>query len=226
MYVQHFQRYSRMGVRSETENEVIVFIHASDAESWAEFLQKKLCSDDYKIQSCFHAPHHDHVPDLFSSAKICAVLVSPSMLEQDHSSFWSRCVDLFHQQTVFLFLGVNREDLRACLGEDITQRILEHRWLEVDGSQGSVANALIGLIEAYESADCSHLENVHEDSVFGVGGDETSTEQTDADPFCDDEIIYDYPPAPRQQNGILRVIPTVLYEVCRLSDSDAVICFC
>ena len=135
-------------------------------------------------------------------------------------------MDLFHQQTVFLFLGVNREDLRACLGEDITQRILEHRWLEVDGSQGSVANALIGLIEAYESADCSHLENVHEDSVFGVGGDETSTEQTDADPFCDDEIIYDYPPAPRQQNGILRVIPTVLYEVCRLSDSDAVICFC
>ena len=77
MYVQHFQRYNRMGVRSETENEAIVFIHASDAESWAVFLQKKLCSDDYKIQSCFHTPHHDHVPDLFSSAKTCAVLVVP-----------------------------------------------------------------------------------------------------------------------------------------------------
>ena len=140
-----------MEALSETENDTIAFIHASDAEPWAEFLQKKLCSDDYKIQSCLHAPHHDDIPELFSSSKTCAVLVSPSLLEQDHSSFWSRCVDRFHQRTVILFLGVSKEDMRGSLGGDITQKVLEQRCLEVDGSSDAVTSALIALIEAYEA---------------------------------------------------------------------------
>ena len=175
-----------MEALSETENDAIAFIHASDAESWAVFLQKKLCSDDYKIESCFHAPDHDDIPELFSSSKTCAVLVSPTLLEEDHSSFWSRCVDLFHQRTVILFLGVSKEDMRGSLGEDITQKVLDQRCLEVDGSLDAVTRALIALIEAYEANDAYEAEG------------------------------YDYLPPPRERNGILRAFPAVLYEVCRV----------
>ena len=146
-----------METLSKTETDDIAFIYASDAESWAVFLQKKLGSDDYKIQSCFHAPNRDDVPELFSSFKTCAVLVSPFLLEQDHSSFWSRCVDLFHQRTVILFLGVSEEDMRGSLGEDITQKVLEQRWLEVDSSPEAVKSALIALIEAYEAGGYDYL---------------------------------------------------------------------
>lgn len=213
MYLQHFQTQSRMGVRSESENDAIAIIHASDAESWAEFLQNKLRSDDYKIESRFHTPHHHHVPNLFSSTNTCAVLVSPCLLEQQHSAFWKRCVDRFHRGTVILFLGVDREDLSGSLGEHLSQQVLKHRWLEVDGSKDAVTSALITLIEAYESADSVHLESLHENR----GGEPKSSEQAAGrETFYDDENNYDYLPSPRQLNSILRVIPTILYEVCNL----------
>ncbi len=140
-----------MGIQNEMENDAIAFIHASDAEPWAVFLQRTLCGDNYKIQSSFHAPLHDHVPDLFSSSKTCAVLVSPSLLKQDYLRFWNRCVKRFDQKTVILFLGVNREDMRESLGEVITEKVLQNRYLEVGCSRSAVNNVLIELIETYEA---------------------------------------------------------------------------
>ena len=66
-------------------------------------------------------------------------------------------MDLFHQRTVILFLGVSEEDMRGSLGEDITQKVLEQRWLEVDSSPEAVKSALIALIEAYEAGGYDYL---------------------------------------------------------------------
>ena len=95
-------------------------------------------------------------------------------------------MDLFHQRTVILFLGVSKEDMRGSLGEDITQKVLDQRCLEVDGSSDAVTRALIALIEAYEANEAHEAEG------------------------------YDYLPPPRERNGILRAFPAVLYEVCRV----------
>ena len=94
------------------------------------------------------------------------------------------------------------------LGEDISQQVLKHHFLEVDGSQVSVSNALVGLIKMYESTD-----SMHEDNVFEADTDEMSS---DSSKYNDDENNYDFLPAPRPKISILRVIPTVLYEVCRV----------
>ena len=57
----------------------------------------------------------------------------------------------FDQKTVVLFLGVNREDMRKSLGEVITEKVLQNRYLEVDGSRSAVNSVLIELIETYEA---------------------------------------------------------------------------
>ena len=58
---------------------------------------------------------------------------------------------LFGQKTVVLFLGVNMEDMRESLGEVITEKVLQNRYLEVDDSRSAVNSVLIELIETYEA---------------------------------------------------------------------------
>lgn len=199
-----------MGVRSETaQSNAIAFIHAPDGESWARFLQTKLSSDAYRIGSFSQPPHLEDISSLIASAQTCAVLVSPGLLDQEHNSFWDRCVEHFHHRTVILLLGTNTDDMRQNLGIPLCRRVLSNRWLEVDGSKEAVTSALVQLIQAYESVEGPSVERLYEDSAAtGVELEEQG------DKSKDDEDIYDYPPPARQHNRILRVIPTVLYEVC------------
>ncbi|XP_070185857.1 B-cell scaffold protein with ankyrin repeats-like isoform X3 [Littorina saxatilis] len=219
---QHFKSQSIMGVRSETaQSNAIAFIHAPDGESWARFLQTKLSSDAYRIGSFSQPPHLEDISSLIASAQTCAVLVSPGLLDQEHNSFWDRCVEHFHHRTVILLLGTNTDDMRQNLGIPLCRRVLSNRWLEVDGSKEAVTSALVQLIQAYESVEGPSVERLYEDSAAtGVELEEQG------DKSKDDEDIYDYPPPARQHNRILRVIPTVLYEhnnreVLILTERDA-----
>lgn len=184
----------------------INFITATDGVAWANFLQSKLCSDDYKITSSLHSPSENGLSDLFQPFNTCAVLVSPSLLDQDHASFWTRCVPRFHSRTVILFLGVDRSDLRQSeIGGKYFDQVIKQPWLEVDGTRDAVTNALVKLIEAYESAELSQSDNEESDNE-------------DMDPKVPDQNLdetqplYDYPPPPRQQNSILKIIPDIIYE--------------
>ncbi|XP_076441510.1 uncharacterized protein LOC143280662 [Babylonia areolata] len=198
----YFQRHSRMGGRGEGESEAIAFIHAADAASWAIFLQNKLRSDNYRILShLHHEPNHNSIPDLFSGNQTCVVLVSPCLLEPQNSVFWSRCGERFNHRTLIIFLGVTHDELRQNLGTTICALVLSHQWLFVDGSKEAVSNALIKLIEVYESSVCS--------SGLDVCG-EGDGEGEDGDGEMDD--VYDTPPRPRQLNSVMRVMPEVIYE--------------
>ncbi|KAL8561781.1 hypothetical protein ACOMHN_010715 [Nucella lapillus] len=198
--ITHFQRRSRMGGRSEGEGDAMAFIHAADSASWAMFLQTKLHSDSYRIQSYLHhEPNQNYVPDIFTSSQTCAVLISPMLLEPQHSVFWSRCAERFHRRTVLLFLGVEQAELKVALGTSVSKLVLSHYCLNVDGSKEAVSNALIKLIEVFESSsELSSLHSLREDSD---GEDEE--EEYD---------IYDRPPQPRQQNSLVQVMPEVLHE--------------
>lgn len=187
-----------MGGRSEGEGNAMAFIHAADAATWAMFLKTKLHSDNYKIQSLlYHEPNQSYVPELFCSTQTCAVLVSPMLLEPQHSAFWSRCVERFHRRTVLLFLGVDETELRTALGTSVSELVLSHHCLNVDGSKEAVSGALVKLIEVFESSDFDALHSLPEDSC---GPDE------------EEESEYACPPHPRQQNGLVRMTPEVLYE--------------
>lgn len=180
-----------MGGRGEANCHIISFIHAPDGEAWARFLQRKLQTPDYNIQAALHLHCQENIQDIFSKHQTCALLVSPSMLEEDHAVFWSRTVDRYHQGTIFLCLGVSRNEFQQSLKEDVRQKVQKnHMVLEVDGSQAAVKEALATLIELYES-----MESPPRD-----------------DAYRDDKEIYDYPPPPRQQNSILKVVPSVIYE--------------
>ena len=114
------------------------------------------------------------------------------------------CADRFNQRTLILFLGVNREDMRNTLGTALCDCVLAHHWLEVDGSKEAVASALIKLIEVYESSDTSSLQRLPEENEGGDFDDENDSTGGG---------LYDYPPPPRQHNSVVRVTPSVLYEV-------------
>lgn len=180
-----------MGGRgSDVGSSTIAFIHASDGEQWAYFLQRLLKGPDYNIETTLHPPNAADTSQLFSPNQTCAVLVSPSMLEGGHTDFWQNCVDSFHTRTVVLLLGVDQNDLKEGLG-GLADRVLRHKWLEMDGSRQAVTGSLVKLIEAYEAVEY------------------TSSDKSD---YQDDDDVYDRPPPPRQQNGVIKVIPSVLYE--------------
>ncbi|KAL8613565.1 hypothetical protein ACOMHN_021984 [Nucella lapillus] len=233
---------------TDTSSNTLTFIHAPDSLLWARFLQTKLLTDNYNIPSSLHPPYLP--PDFFSPSssspssspsssshrRLSALIVSPDLLEPNHSDFWASYVKQQRGPSLVIFLGVQKEDLIKELGKSLSSQVLARPWVEVvDRERSTVSLALVKLIEMYEAAERSRLrgslaqesfEEEEEEEEEGEFEEEEAEEEEKEDEEEEeklermkkyedeegDESPYFEPPPPRQQNDIMKVMPAVLYE--------------
>lgn len=121
--------------------------------------------------------------DCINNTRASIVFLSPDIISSNPFPF---DVSLLNpKRAVFLFLGVDIEEVRAYFGER-SELVFKCRCCIIDADEQSVCDALVQIIEAYEDT-----------------GDNVS----------DDDDIYNIPGSPRQLNRIEKIFPKELSEV-------------
>lgn len=125
-----------------------------------------------------------------TNTRTCVLFLSPDCMSS--SPFPVDVTQLNPRRTVFLFLGVDIEEVRTFFGEK-SDAVFKCRCCLIDVDELSVSDALVQIIEAYEDL-----------------GDSSGRGDDDDD---DDDDVYNVPGCPRQLNKIEKVFPRELTEV-------------
>ena len=139
------------------------------------------------------------IGDCIMYSRACVIFLSPDIIEGGRP-FPIDIADLNPRSTLFLFLGVDREEVRQYFG-DLSDLVFRCLCSHIDGSEVSIKDALVQVVHAYEDSGGSSIlsspNSDHEDDGDGV---------------------YQLPPSSVLQNRLERVFPRELTGVsCAIS---------